>query len=50
MKDKDITNVILAENVSLNQIILKDTSKHSMKDKEITNVILVGNSSLNQEV
>ena len=50
MKDRKNSNVMLVENPSLNQEILKNTSRHCMKDKEITNVILVENPSLNQEI
>ena len=50
MKDKEITNVILVENPSLNQDILRHISRHFMKDKEITNVILVEKPSLNQDI
>ena len=50
MKDKEITNVILVENPSPNQQVLRDTSRHSMKEKEITNVILVENPSLDQDI
>ena len=40
MKDKEITNVILVENPSLNQEIWSSTSRQYTKDKEITNVSL----------
>ena len=41
MKDREITNGILVENISLNQVNWRwrDTLRQFMKDKEITNVI-----------
>ena len=50
MKDKEIRNVILVENPSLYQEILRIISRQYMKDKEITNVILVENHSLHRDL
>ena len=49
MKAKEITNVDLVENTSLNQELWKNTPRQAMKAREITNVIPVENPSLNQE-
>ena len=49
-KVKGITNVILVKNTSLNQDLLRDTSREFMKDKEITNVNSVENPSVDQEL